>query len=171
MSSSNNDNWHYASKTATMLMQTIAHIELSMHEGEASIGKVIETFNTMGKFMDTIREGVQELAGERPELNESLDYVRSHITEAIISMQFYDALTQRLQTVTKGLGDMSELVDNEQQRTQESAWASLQESMRSNCSIHSDTVFLEAICSGKGFDEAHRLASEAKKSDDEIELF
>lgn len=171
MSNTNNDNWHYASRTATMLMQTIAHIELSMREGEASISTVIKTFNTMGQYMDSIQEGVQELAGSRPELKQSLDYVRSNITEAIISMQFYDALTQRLQTVIKGLGDMSVLVDNAEKRSQEAAWEELQESMRSSCSIQSDTVFLEAICAGKGFDEAHRLATEAQQGNDEIELF
>lgn len=171
MSSSNNDNWHYASKTATMLMQTIAHIELSTHEGEASIGTVIATFNTMGKYMDTIQEGVQELGEKRPELIESLNYVSSHINEAIISMQFYDALTQRLQTVTKGLSDMSVLVDDVDKRTEESSWIALQESMRNSCSIQSDTVFLQAICDGKGFEEAHRLSKESKQSDNEIELF
>jgi len=171
MSNTNKDNWHYASKTATMLMQTIAHIELSMHEGEASIGNVIKTFNTMGLYMDSIQEGVQELAESRPELGEKLNYVSSHITEAIISMQFYDALTQRLQTVIKGLGDMSVLVDDAEKRDQESAWEALQQSMRSSCSIHSDTIFLEAICSGKGFEEAHRLAIESQQASDEIELF
>lgn len=171
MSNTENDNWHYASKTATMLMQTIAHIELSMHEGEASISTVIKTFNTMGEYMDSIEEGVQELADSSPELGEKLTYVRSSITEAIINMQFYDALTQRLQTVIKGLGDMSVLVDDGQKRDQESSWEELQQNMRSSCSIHSDTVFLEAICAGKGFEEAHRLATKAQQDSDEIELF
>lgn len=171
MRDTDNSQWNYTSKTATILMQTIAHIELSMQEGDDSIGTVIETFNTMGKYLDTIQDGVQELAGTRPELSDSLDYVRNHINEAIISMQFYDALTQRLQTVTKGLMNMAELVDDADKRTQESSWIALQEGMLNSCSIQSDTVFLRAICEGKGFEEAHRLSREARQDTDDIELF
>ena len=171
MSKTDDAQWDYTRKTATILMQTIAHIELSMHEGDDSINTVIDTFHTMGKYLDTIQAGVQEQAESHPELRDSLDYVRSHINEAIISMQFYDALTQRLQTVTKGLMNMAELVDDADKRTQESSWKALQESMLKSCSIHSDTVFLQAICEGKGFEEAHRLSKESKQSTDEIELF
>lgn len=167
-------NWNHASETAEMLRQATAHIELSMREGNDSIQSLTASFNAIIEHLGKINEQTAKLPDG--EVKDSIEKHTQYCTEqnhaAIVSMQFYDTLTQRLQFIAESLHSLSELIRDKKKRGSESQWLDLQNNIARRCHIEADAVFLDAIRAGQSFDEAHRLSLNIRQSKGgDIDLF
>ncbi|MBD3610010.1 MAG: hypothetical protein HUJ30_05620 [Gammaproteobacteria bacterium] len=171
MTTKNTDNWHYASETAEMLRQAIAHIQLSMHDGSDSIESLTSSFNSMNMHLDQINDIAEGLsdAGQKEMIQADLDYCKTHINSAVVSMQFYDTLTQRLEFAAILLHEMSNLIRSPGLRDSEEAWKTLQTNILEKCHVRQDLEFIQAIREGKNFDQARSSSSAA--DDGGIDLF
>ncbi|MBD3670113.1 MAG: hypothetical protein HUJ29_05005 [Gammaproteobacteria bacterium] len=173
MTTERDKNWHYASETADMLRQTTAHIQLSMHEGQDSITSLTDSFRAITQHLESVRDAVGDCGDEAKQasIHQDIEFCTAQTDSAVVSMQFYDTLTQRLEFVANALQSMSELIHDTDKRDSESQWLDLQQQIIRNCHIQSDAVFLEAIRNGKSFDEAHQLSKTSRESEQEVELF
>ena len=108
---------------------------------------------------------------DKANIQQDARYCIEQANAAVVSMQFYDTLTQRLQFIDASLQALSELIKDKDRRASEAEWMALQDDISRRCHIQSDAVFLDAIRAGQSFDEAHRLSQSSRQGQDEIELF
>jgi hypothetical protein len=173
MSTETDKNWNHASETAEMLRQATAHIQLSMHEGQDSIESLTSSFNAVVEHLNQVTKNAEALedgAGKQS-IQEDTRYCIEQANAAVVSMQFYDTLTQRLEFIAESLQALSDVIKDKERRRSEAEWLALQNDILQRCHIQADVVFLDAIRAGQSFDEAHRLSKDSKQQDQDIELF
>jgi hypothetical protein len=173
MSQDTDKNWTHASETAELLRQATAHIQLSMQEGNDSIDNLTESFNAIVRHLGELGKHAEALPDgeDKQAIQENARYCSEQSNAAVVSMQFYDTLTQRLEFIADSLHGLSELIRDRDRRLEETQWLALQDDIAQRCHIQSDAVFLDAIRAGQSFDEAHRLSKNSKQGTDDIELF
>jgi len=173
MSKETDKNWDHASEIAELLHQATAHIQLSMHEGQDSIESLTTTFNAVVEHLSRITNTAETLEDEssKQSIQQDAGYCIEQANAAVVSMQFYDTLTQRLEFIAESLQALSEVIKDKDRRGSESEWLSLQEDIAKRCHIQADVVFLDAIRAGRSFDEAHRLSRDSRHKEEDIELF
>lgn len=173
MSKETDKNWAHASEIADLLHQATAHIQLSMHEGHDSIESLSASFNAVVEHLNRVNNAIETQEGgtDKTGIQEDTRYCIEQANAAVVSMQFYDTLTQRLEFISESLQALSEVIKDEDRRGDEAQWLSLQDDIAKRCHIQADMVFLDAIRAGHSFDEAHRLSRDSRQQEEDIELF
>lgn len=173
MSKETDKNWKHASEIADLLHQATAHIQLSMHEGHDSIESLTASFNAVVDHLGRVSTAIEALEGgaDKAGIQEDTRYCIEQANAAVVSMQFYDTLTQRLEFISESLQALSEVIKDKDRRGDEAQWLALQDDIARRCHIQADMVFLDAIRAGRSFDEAHRLSRDSRQQEEDIELF
>lgn len=176
MSSNPDLDWSQIHETVRMLNLAVAHIEMSMRDGDESVDTLSDAFTTMMgnlKVMGSIVAQQQE--------SESKDTFMSHyqiveqqMQSTIIAFQFYDKLNQRLSHMSHSLSALSELISNKDKLYSPNEWKALQEKIKSRYTIESDRKMFEVLLNGATVTEALDFMKNESKDDsgeDAIELF
>jgi hypothetical protein len=160
--------------TICMLALAAAQIEATMLESGDSVSALSESFSA-------IAEKFHHLDGHKDNTVISLDMadfqsLRVKINEAIIAMQFYDRMTQRLHHINEGLTATSSLLENPT-KTNESNWSNLQKNIKNHYTMESERTMFEQIIAGSSLNEALTTFRQAASNpsnnvaEDDIELF
>ena len=181
----NNDvgeaDWTHVRETVRMLFLAIAQIEIALHESDASVEHLTESFTSMlGKEAD-IAKSMEKLStsGMDHSLCESIKLTTEEVSErmqsTIVAFQFYDRLTQRLSHVGSSMGALSTLLEDDERLHEADEWKNLQSVIKSKYSMREEYELFDVVMAGGGVREAIRHFNEAKKddtdTDNDIELF
>ena len=121
-----------------------------------------------------LREKLGEIDNEvNKEIVHQCACLSSKVQAAIIAIQFYDKITQKLTHVGDSLSDLSELVYDESRVNRQDEWSKLQNRIRSRYSMESERLMFDAIMEGASVKEALEMANSSEQSSDggDIELF
>lgn len=176
--------WSQVRETINMLTLAVSQIECTMTDGEKSVSELTQSFTYIAsKLKEIIDQSSDKSADENGEENKNLNIsaqdVHQRVVNAIISFQFYDRLSQRLDHVKRDLRWLSDLVSNPQELYSPIAWQKLQEDIMSNYTMEEERLMFQHIMSGASVEEAleiyHHHFEKGKDEDDntldEIDLF
>lgn len=169
--------WSQVRETVRMLNVAIAQIRNSMTEGDDSINSLTASFTGIVERMQKISAIAVTIPDptKRVELQAVHTDITGKIDEAIISFQFYDKLTQRLNHIETSLDQLSRLVDDNQRLYNPAEWHALQERIKAKYTVEADRRMFEVLLAGATVEEAvsaSRLLKNSGASDaTEIELF
>ncbi len=167
--------WSQVRETIRMMNLAVAQIEMSMREGEDSVGTLTTAFTQM---MDKVFLIEQKLKQNQPYDNlaapilKQCDAISGQMQHAIIAFQFYDKLTQQLSHVSYTLGSLSELVGDSHRLYDPQQWVMLQEQIKSKYSMPAEHAMFDMVMQGMAIEDI--LATSPLTSDDNknnIELF
>ncbi|GLQ31915.1 hypothetical protein [Litoribrevibacter albus] len=159
--------------TIKMLALAVAQIEATMIEAGQSVTELSSSFSE-------IAENFHHLDGHDAETVIRVDRrdfsnLREKLNRAIIAMQFYDRMTQRLHHVNTGLTDTANLL-GDPSNISDQDWNDLQNSIKQRYTMESERKMFEQIVSGISLDEALEAFKQITSStlaepQDDIELF
>ena len=173
-------------ETITMLALTIAQIETSMKDGDKSVDILTSGFSDLAKnSKDIIREAgkLTPDSVNNTEIQKNIIHAAKDIEErlqqAVISFQFYDRLTQRLDHASQSLEKIGHLIANPNERYKKDAWRKAQEDIKGSYTMQAERIMFEHIMRGRTIAEAleiyqHQFSKNKQESydtDDEVELF
>lgn len=173
-------------ETITMLALTIAQIETSMKDGDKSVDNLTSGFSDLAKnSKDIIREAdnltldsANNSEIQKNIINAAKD-IDERLQQAVISFQFYDRLTQRLDHASQSLEKIGHLIANPNERYKKDAWRKAQEDIKGSYTMQAERIMFEHIMRGRTIAEAleiyqHQFSKNKQESydtDDEVELF
>ncbi|GAA3920563.1 hypothetical protein [Litoribacillus peritrichatus] len=157
--------------TIKMLALAAAQIEATMIESGNSVSALSNSFSTIAEKFHHLDDHNDDTVISLT--TEDFQALRSKINEAIIAMQFYDRMTQRLHHINEGLSATSSLLESSTS-TPESDWVKLQETIKSRYTMESEREMFEQIIAGSPLKEAlasFKNSSSTFNNQEEIELF
>lgn len=136
---------------------TATQLEIALRESEKPVG--------------TIAAAIGELASDMRTLEEQLPGVGPRLREAVVALQYYDRLSQRLTHVRDGLMLLAGALQNP--AAGQAAWAPLHERVRSQYSMEQERRIFELAVAGAAPEEFSKAlaAHDADAPDDRVELF
>jgi DNA-binding transcriptional MerR regulator len=163
--------WSQVIETVRMLNLAVAQIEMSMKEGEDSVGTLTQVFTDTAGRVTNIEQLMAEIESEQAstvlahcaEMSQQMQY-------AVLAFQFYDKLTQRLHHVSQSLNDLGGLVADGSRLYNPNEWLALQQAIQSKYTMPVEHEMFEKIMQGASVEEVLAQAPEHKHEDD-IELF
>ncbi len=176
MSSNPDLDWSQIHETVRMLNLAVAHIEMSMRDGDESVDTLSDAFTTMMENLKVMGAivGQQQESESKDTFTSHYQIVEQQMQSTIIAFQFYDKLSQRLAHMSHSLSALSELVANKDKLYHPNEWKVLQDEIKSRYSIESDKKMFEVLLSGATVAEAldfMKNENTGDSEDDEIELF
>ena len=166
--------WCQVEETVRMLNLAVAHIEMSMCQGDESIDNLSQSFTSMVSSVTQICELSNEApaAGADADISGLGEVVLQKIGAAIVAFQFYDRLTQQLDHVRTSLASLGDLVGSPERISTRSEWLSLQSQIRTGYSMDSEREMFDAVMQGESVEAViAQWHDESSFSPDDIELF
>lgn len=171
--------WSQVRETINMLTLAVSQIECTMTDGEKSVSELSQSFTYIASKLQEITEKTSDQVADDDSLKIDAQDVHSRVVNAIISFQFYDRLSQRLDHVKRDLLWLSELVSNPEELYSPAAWKKLQEDIMSNYTMEEERLMFQHIMSGASVQEAleiyhHHFENNKEQDDntnDEVDLF
>lgn len=170
--------WSQIRETVMMLNLAVAQIKNSMCEGDDSINTLAQSFTELLDKTRDIGSQAQHLepSAAKDQILAAHCDVAGRAADAVVSLQFYDKLVQRLSHVSASLAQLASLVADENRIYNPAAWSQLQETIRSKYTVESDRKMFTAILNGATIDEALAAAQQAapmpsRSGSTDIELF
>ncbi len=161
-----------------MMNLAVAQIEMAMKEGDDSVDALADSFTTMAGEVRVIDISYQKLNRDnleqlRADIGERCGRVSAKMASAIVALQFYDRLTQRLAHVGNSLRSLTELVESPIRLYNPIEWQALQEKLRSKYTMEEERLMFDVLMDGATVNEAldeyrKRLT---QKPQDDVELF
>ena len=168
--------WSQIRETMSMLNLAVAHIQLSMTEGNESIDTLTHSFTSMVGSVSVIAKVLQSLSDDGPDTElkttvvEYCDDTKQKMQAAIVAFQFYDRLTQQLSHVSDSLTSLGGIISDPQKLYSPFEWMALQGKIRSEYSMESEREMFDALMDGQSIQEVLEKRRN-QKVDDEVELF
>ncbi len=173
--------WSQLKETILMLNLSVAQIDQSMHEGNASVDTLASSFTTLASNLSKIKSSIalmnegNDSENIRREIEDSAEHALEKVHAAIIAFQFYDKLTQRLDHVSQSLASLTELMSNPTALYSPPEWHALQENIRSKYTMEEERRMFDKVLSGIPIQEALAEFTEEmhnkESTEDDIELF
>ncbi|WP_198264691.1 hypothetical protein [sulfur-oxidizing endosymbiont of Gigantopelta aegis] len=173
--------WSQLKETVLMLNLSVAQIDQSMNEGNASVDTLASSFTTLASNLSEIQNSVTQLnEGDNSEqikqaIQHSAATALDKVQSAIIAFQFYDKLTQRLDHVSQSLSSLTALIANPAALYSPPEWQALQEAIRSKYTMEEERRMFDKVLSGipieKALEEFKTEMDNKAEEDDDIELF
>lgn len=172
--------WSQVRETINMLTLAVSQIECTMTDGEKSVSELTQSFTYIaGKLQEMVEANKASDDASTQEQQITAQDVHQRVVNAIISFQFYDRLSQRLDHVKRDLSWLSELVSSPEMLYNPMAWQKLQEDIMSNYTMEEERLMFQHIMNGASVQEAleiyrHHFEKETEDDDsssDEIDLF
>jgi hypothetical protein len=167
--------WSQVRETVMMLNLAVAQIVHSLQDGDESITTLGDSFTAMVGHVQMAKSAAEQLSvsNEKDTILSNCEIASEKIQQAIVALQFYDRLSQRLSHVAKSLASLGGLVGDQARLYNPYEWRGLQEKIKSRYTLDSERHMFDAILNGTSVDEAMRLLEEVQSNqgNDEIELF
>ena len=149
-------------ETVHMMDLCANQIDLTLSESNDSFDLLTNAFTTMAGRLDDIEKSLETLANTprnstESELLNTCYAAKEQINAAIIGLQFYDRLTQRLQHVREALVVLAELIDDPNRQNTPEEWISLRNRIKSNFSKEQQKTIFHALMKGADIDEVFEL--------------
>lgn len=158
--------------TIKMLALAAAQIEATMIEAGESVSELSTSFSE-------IAEKFHHLDGHQDDTivqvsRADFTALREQINQAIVAIQFYDRMTQRLHHVNDGLIETAGLLEDPE--VPNTKWEALQDNIKKQYTMESERQMFDQIVSGKKLDEAIEIfkkvtANTLNDQSNDIELF
>lgn len=166
--------WSQVRETIRMMNLAVAQIEISMRDGEDSVGTLTTVFTQMMEQVALIEQKTRQ--SQQPDdsvdsIIERCDAISEQMQHAIIAFQFYDKLTQRLTHVSHTLGSLSELVGDSRRLYDPRQWVMLQEQIKSNYSMSAERAMFDMVMQGMTIEEILAMPPVVDINQNSIELF
>ncbi|MBE0439864.1 MAG: hypothetical protein IBX57_08955 [Gammaproteobacteria bacterium] len=166
--------WSQVRETIRMMNLAVAQIEMSMREGEDSVGTLTAAFSQMMENVSLIEQYVKHNTGteaSKDTILEQCDAISAEMQHAIIAFQFYDKLTQRLTHVSQTLDSLSDLVGDGHRLYDPRQWAMLQEQIKSKYTMPAEHAMFDMVMQGMTIEQILATASSTEHDQNDIELF
>jgi len=153
-------------ETVLMLHVAVSHIERTMRDGDDSINTLVESFTSLIGKTQIINKAAENLpeTEEKSTILANCLGISAKMNGAIVALQFYDKLSQRLTHISHSLGSMAELINNPQQLFNPYEWHGLQEMIKSKYTNEADRAMFDAILNGASVEEALKLPENKKNN-------
>lgn len=174
--------WSQVRETVLMLQLATGQVNAAMHDSNASVEVLTDTFTSMVETLDMVEVALGTLPDTigngmvKSEIQEGAREVSRKVHQAIIAFQFYDKLVQRLDHVCNSLAELSSLVADKGRLYKPTEWQGLQMHIQSKYAMAEERAMFEAVMAGATVEEAlqaymtERL-QKVEQSGGEIELF
>ncbi|WP_028454431.1 hypothetical protein [Chitinilyticum litopenaei] len=169
--------WSQVRETILMLGLTVAQIRQAMQESAVSLDSLTHAFAGMHSTIGEVRATIEaELAGQPAgtTLLARIGEVDGHSMQALIALQFYDRLTQRLDHACGSIAALADLVADPQRLFAPAEWLVLQQRIRSQYTMEQERELFDNILQGMKLSEAlqHVTApSDTPLNAGDIEMF
>ncbi len=170
--------WSQLKETILMLNLSVAQIDQSMNEGNASVDTLASSFTSLATNLADIQSSINHMNDDNFDktkliIQGSATTALDKVQSAIIAFQFYDKLTQRLDHVSHSLSSLTTLISNPSSLYSPPEWQALQQAIRSKYTMEEERRMFDKVLSGMPIEEAlGEFREEINASDDDdIELF
>lgn len=149
-----------ARETVRLLDLGIAQIEAALAESDDGISALSGSFTEIVGDLKAMEQAVWEIPSDQApaELVDTVESYRQAIAKnvnaAVVGMQFYDQLVQRLSHVRDGLACLAELVADESRAHIPTAWSDLTQTLRAMYSMSQERNLFDAVMNGATRQEA-----------------
>lgn len=142
------ESWCQVRQTVLMLELAAAQIHVAMRDSGLSVEALMGAFTTLVERLHGLRARLDVSAAPSAGLDEGLAAIDHALNEALLALQFYDRLAQRLEHVEHSLGHLAELLANPEQVAAPLAWRRLQEAIRSRYTTEEERILFAAVVGG-----------------------
>ena len=173
--------WSQLKETILMLNLSIAQIDQSMNEGNASVETLASSFTALATNLSDIQTSINQMDDNDIEktkliIQGSTTTALDKVQSAIIAFQFYDKLTQRLDHVSQSLSSLTALIANPARLYSPPEWQALQQSIRSKYTMEEERRMFDKVLSGIPIEKAltefnQEIMAKNESDEDNIELF
>ncbi len=173
--------WSQLKETILMLNLSVAQIDQSMNEGNASVETLASSFTALATNLNKIQSSVstiEETVSDETKLmiQGSATTALEKVNAAIIAFQFYDKLSQRLDHVSESLSSLTALIANPASLYSPPEWQALQESIRSKYTMEEERRMFDKVLSGAPIEEAiaefnAEMSARHETAQNDVELF
>ncbi len=174
--------WSQIRETVRMLNLAVAQIGSSLGQGTESVGALTNSFTSMAGTIQVIASAAEALPDDgngnevviKRTIAEKSGAVGGKMRSAIIALQFYDRMTQRLDHVSSTLTALADLVEDPERLYSPFEWKGLQERIMADYSTPEERALFDAVMKGKSVKEAVKELDEKAKAEahlDSVELF
>jgi len=166
--------WSQVRETIRMMNLAVAQIEMSMKEGEDSVGALTAAFTHMMDKVSLIEQQItqqQQSDSSADPILQQCDAISDDMQHAIIAFQFYDKLTQRLTHVSETLGSLADLVGDSSRLYNPQQWVELQAKIKSKYSMPVEHAMFDMVMQGKTIEEILATKPSSQTNQNDIELF
>lgn len=177
--------WSQLKETVLMLNLAVTQIDGSMSEGNSSIETLSASFTGLATNLSDIQSSIFQMKGKYDDgdaeklkliIEGSTTTALDKVHSAIITFQFYDKLTQRLEHVSQSLGALTALISDPTAIYSPIEWRALQESIRAKYTMKEERNMFDKVIAGVPIKEAladfnQALLDKVNCEEDEIELF
>ncbi|MGH8580161.1 MAG: STAS domain-containing protein [Gammaproteobacteria bacterium] len=164
-------------ETVRLLDLGIAQIEAALAESDDGIVALSGSFAAIVGDLKAMEQVVREIPSYQApaELVDTVESYRQAIAKnvnaAVVGMQSYDQLVQRLSHVRDGLACLAELVADESRARVPAAWSDLKQTLRAMYSMSQERNLFDAVMKGGIPEEATNGAATPMATQCEVEWF
>lgn len=149
-----------ARETVRMLDLAIAQIEVALGESDEGMAALSRSFAGIASELKAMEQALWEIPSDQApvELVDTVESYREAIAKnmnaAVVGLQFYDQLVQRLSHVRGGLACLAELVGDESRARLPAAWNDLMQTLRAKYSMSRERSLFDSLVNGATREEA-----------------
>ena len=145
---------------AAQLQQTLLVLRVAASQLLASLREADDSVQQLGNAFAEMAQTEESRAVSQP------------LQQATTALQFYDALTQRVEHVAHSLQWLESLLADPQQLNSAEAWQQLQQQIRSRYTMEHERVLFDAILAGEDAAQVMQaLQQSLRETRDDVELF
>ncbi|MGH8536189.1 MAG: hypothetical protein ACREXM_06895 [Gammaproteobacteria bacterium] len=150
-------------ESVRLLHVAVAQIDVTMHEGDASVAVLSGALSSIAAGLKSIGQYAQESpsAGEPAQegnVSASCSTLAKKVEAAIMAIQFYDAMTQKLTHISENLQALADSIAEPGGVDRPSAWHALKQRTRARFTMESERRVFDALMRGMTMREAVRAA-------------
>jgi len=161
------DGWTPEQQLALMLDLFAAQMDAAVQEADHAVEKLSDAFNAL---LAPPPAGTEDSAQGAPALAGAAGHPAA--AQAVVAMQFYDRLSQRLGHVRYSLSTLAMFMCDPQNNRQRERWQRLQNSLRRLYSSEEERALFEMMMQGTSAQEALEHAAERRDlPQNNVELF
>ena len=168
-----------AAELRRMLLLVSAQLEIATRESDVSMARLTETFTRMLGCSSELEQAtaspppLDQTERWRAQLQSSTQQLSREIEQAIVALQFYDRLCQRLQHVAASCEAVRKLLNAKAANGRAGSWAEVLMEIRSQYSIQEEYEIYDAVmrgCENRAAIEQQLRAQQSSRHDD-VEMF
>ncbi|MGH8534607.1 MAG: hypothetical protein ACREV1_18310, partial [Gammaproteobacteria bacterium] len=142
-------------ESVTLLHIAVAQIDVTMHEGDASVAVLSGALSSIAAGLKSPSAGEPAQKGN---VSASCSTLAKKIEAAIMAIQFYDAMTQKLTHISENLQALADFMADPGRADRPSACHALKQQTRARFTMESERRVFDALMRGMTMEEAVRAA-------------
>lgn len=158
---------------ARLLEVCAAQIELAVRESNTAVDDLTSAFKAISRGAETIMDQAARVDGsEQRGLRESNGQLLENTHAAVIGLQFYDRLTQRLWHVIESLGRLA-AVAGDPRLDSPNEWERIKDALRTSYSGETEKILFDALMAGSDTAQALQQLDDRQQDNENagVELF